>query len=65
MKVGDWVMWSNGFRAGQITWLETKVVHVRIITHHPNKLSSTLYTLPYPTEVLTVIPEAIAKIINS
>jgi hypothetical protein len=65
MKLGDWVVWSNGSRAGEVTWLEAKVVHVRIITHHPNKLSSTFYTLPYPSEELTVIPEAIAKIINS
>ena len=64
MKVGDWVMWKNGTRAGQITWLDT-VAHVKITATSPNKLSETVYTLPYGFEELTVIPEAIAKIINS
>ena len=64
MKVGDWVMWRNGTRAGQVVHLDT-MTHVKITTYTENKLSSTVYTLPYPQEMLTVIPEAISKIINS
>jgi hypothetical protein len=41
------------------------IVQVRITATHPNKLSETTFTLPYAQEVLTVIPEVIAKIINS
>jgi hypothetical protein len=65
MKVGDWVMWKNGTRVGRVKTLSCGIVQVHITVTHPNKLSDTSFTLPYAQEVLTVIPEAIAKIINS
>ena len=71
MKIGDWVTWTNGTGAGEVTAFVRPmggrgvVVQVRVIKTHPNKLSDTSYTLPYLYEDLTVVPEAIAKIINS
>lgn len=70
MKIGDWVTWTNGTGAGEVTaFVKNRdgdvTVHVQITSTHPNKLSDTVYTLPFPYKVLTVVPEAIAKIINS
>lgn len=71
MKIGDWVTWTNGTGAGEVTAFikheggRGLFVQVRIIKRHPNKLSDTSYIVPYLYEELTVVPEAIAKIINS
>jgi hypothetical protein len=66
MKVGDWVTWNGGSNVGRVKSMkEGDVVDVEITIYPPNRLSATIFTLPYPTEKLTVIPEAIAKIINS
>ena len=71
MKLGDWVTWTNGTSAGQVTAFTRPmggrgvVVQVRVTATHPNKLSDTVYTMPYLYEDLKVVPEAVAKIINS
>lgn len=70
MKLGDWVTWTNGTSAGEVTaFTKTTggkvVAHVRRTRHHPTLSQATYVTVPYPYEELTVVPEAIAKIINS
>jgi hypothetical protein len=65
MKVGDWVTWNGGSNIGRVAHVLGDVVQVKITTTHPNKLSATTFTIPYPPKQLTVIPEVIAKIINS
>jgi hypothetical protein len=65
MKVGDWVTWNGTSNVGRVVSMSCGIVQVRITATHPNKLSETTFTLPYAQEVLTAIPEAIAKIINS
>lgn len=65
MKIGDWVTWNNSTNVGQVGWVECGIAQVKITVYPPDKLSATTFTLPYAQEVLTVVPEAIAKIINS
>ena len=65
MKVGDWVMWNGGSSTGVVKAVGNGVAQIYITTLSPNKLSLTTFTVPYPIEKLTVIPEAIAKILNS
>lgn len=65
MKIGDWVIWTNGTGAGRVKGMSNGIVDVEVTTTHPNKLSVSVFIVPYPYEELTVIPEAIAKIINS
>lgn len=71
MKIGDWVTWTNGTGAGEVTAFtrpmggQGVVVQVRITAMHPTLSFATTYTVPYLYEDLTVVPEAIAKIINS
>jgi hypothetical protein len=64
MKVGDWVTWDNT-NVGRVSGVANGIAWVCITATHPNKLSDTTFTLPYPAENLKVIPEVIAKIINS
>lgn len=65
MKIGDWVTWTSGTGAGRVKGMSNGIVDVEVTTTHPNKLSVSVFILPYPIEVLTVVPEAVAKIINS
>jgi hypothetical protein len=65
MKVGDWVTWNGGSNIGKVIRVGEEIVQVEVTTYPPNRLSATIFTLPYPPKQLTVIPEVIAKIINS